>query len=176
MDFSNIFYDRWVSIDLDGNSLFENFPFFLNKEAQDLIVNHKPVRIFSCWNGVIVFTASPLKNKKLQFRYKKIKKKDKYKINNCQKVDYESECTYFHIDLFKLGYNRKFINPDVRVVYKYKYFNRRKYFYPSLEDIKSYFNLYLKSFKEKRNKFMSNYKDNYIKFNKMVEKWYLENK
>lgn len=176
MDFSNIFYDRWVSIDLDGNSLIEKFPFFLNKEAQDLIINHKPVRVFSCWNGVIVFTASPLKYKRLQFRYKNNNKKSKHKINNCQKVDYESECTYFHIDLFNLGYTKKFINPNVRVTYNYKYFNKRKYFYPSLEDIKSYFNLYLKSFKVKRNKFMSNYKDKNIKFNKMVEKWYLENK
>lgn len=176
MDFSNIFYDRWVSIDLDGNSLFKKFPFFLNKEAQDLILNHKPVRVFSCWNGVIVFTGSPLKNKNLQFRYKKYNKKSKYKINNCQKVDYESECTYFHIDLFNLGYTKKFINPNVRVTYKYKYFNKRKYFYLSLEDIKNYFILYLESFKVKRNKFMSNYNDKKIKFNKMVEKWYIENK
>ena len=117
MDFSNTFYDRWVSIDLDGNSLMEYFPFFLNKEAQDLIINHKQVRVLSCWNGVIVFTAFPLKNKKLQFRYKKINKRRKYRINNCQKVDYESECTYLHIDLIKLGYTKKFINPNVKVTY-----------------------------------------------------------
>ncbi len=132
MDFSSHFYDRWVSIDLNGNSLLMYFPFFVNKEAQDLIVNHKPVRVFSCWNGVTVFTAAPLKNKKLQFRYKTNKKRSKYKINNCLKVDYESECTYLHIDLFKYGYNKKFINPNVRVTYKYKYYKKRKYFYPSL--------------------------------------------
>ena len=28
MDFSEVFYDRWVSIDLDGNSLKPYFPFF----------------------------------------------------------------------------------------------------------------------------------------------------
>ena len=116
LDFKRFFYDRWVSIDLDGNSLLKNFPFIINKEAQDLIINHKPFRVFSCWNGVIVFTASPLKNKTLQFRYKKDKKKRKYKINNCLNHNFESECTYLHIDLFSLGYTRKFINPDVRVV------------------------------------------------------------
>ena len=176
MDFYNNFYDRWVSIDLDGNSLLKKFPFFLNKEAQDLIVNHKPVRVFSCWNGVTVFTASPLKNKKLKFRYKKNNKKKKFKINNCLKLNYESECTYLHIDLFNLGYSKKFINPNVRVTYKYKYYNKRKYLFPTSKDIKSYFSLYFKSFKLKRNKFMSNYKDKNIKFNKMVENWYLENK
>ena len=176
MDFSNIFYDRWVSIDLDGNSLLKNFPFFVNKEAQDLIVNHKPIRVFSCWNGVIIFTASPLKNKTLQFRYKRNNKKPKFKINNCIDSDHESECTYLHIDLFNLGYTKKFINPNVRVTYEYKYYKKRKYFYPSIKDIISYFYLYLKSLKIKRNKFMSNYKDKNITFNKMVENWYLENK
>ena len=132
MDFCYHFYDRWVSIDLDGNSLTPFFPFFINKEAQDLIINHKPIRVFSCWNGVTVFTASPLKNKKIQFRYKKGNKTIKYKINNCQNFDYESECTYLHIDLFNLGYTKKLINPNVRVTYEYKYYHKRKYFFPNL--------------------------------------------
>jgi hypothetical protein len=34
----------------------------------------------------------------------------------------------------------------------------------------------MQGFKEKRNKFMSNYKDRYIKFNQVIENWYLENK
>ena len=79
MDFSQIFYDRWVSIDLEGNSFQNNFPFVFNKEAQDLIVNHQPIRVFSCCNGVISFIAKPLKNKKLYFRkinHKKRKKKN----------------------------------------------------------------------------------------------------
>ena len=176
LDFNDFFYDRWVSIDLDGNSLLLNFPFIVNKEAQDLILNHKPFRVFSCWNGVTVFTASPLKNKILQFRFKKGKTKRKYKINNCQDYDYESECTYFHIDLFSLGYTKKFINPDVRVSYEYNYYFKRKYYYPFLRDIKSYFSLYFKSFLFKRNKFMSDYKSKKIKFSSMVENWYFENK
>ena len=177
LDFSDVFYDRWVSIDLDGNSLKPNFPFFINKQAQDLIVNHSPIRVFSCWNGVIVFNAAPLKDKKIQFRYKEDDKPRKFKINNDQKVDYESECTYFHIDLFSLGYTKKFINPDVRVTYYYsRNFIKRKYYYPFFNEILSYFKLYFQSFKEKRNKFMSNYKDKVIKFNSLVENWYLENK
>jgi hypothetical protein len=176
LDFNDFFYDRWVSIDLDGNSLLLNFPFIVNKEAQDLILNHKPFRVFSCWNGVTVFTASPLKNKTLQFRFKKGREKRKYKINNCLDYDYESECTYLHIDLFSLGYTKKYINPEVRVTYGYNFYFKRKYYYPFLRDIKSYFSLYLKSFLFKRNKFMSDFKSKKIKFNSMVENWYLENK
>ena len=113
LDFKHNFYDRWVSIDLDGNSLLKYFPFIVNKEAQDQIINHKPFRVFSCWNGVIVFTASPLKNRALQFRYTKANERKKYKINNSVNATYESECTLFHIDLFNLGYTKKLINPDV---------------------------------------------------------------
>ena len=176
LDFNTNFYDRWVSIDLDGNSLLKYFPFIVNKEAQDLILSHKPFRVFSCWNGVIVFTASPLKNKTLQFRYTKNGKKRRYKINNELKEKYESECTYLHIDLFSLGYTKKFINPEVRVTYKYKYYFKRKYYYPFFQDIKSYFILYFKSFQFKRNKFMSDYKSKKVKFNLMVQNWYNENK
>jgi hypothetical protein len=176
LDFAPYFYDRWVSIDLDGNSLLMYFPFIVNKEAQDLILNHKPFRVFSCWNGVIVFTAAPLKNKTLQFRYTKNKGKRKYKINNEVKVKFESECTYFHIDLFSLGYTKKFINPEVRVTYQYPNFFKRKYYYPFFKDIKSYFSLYFKSFQFKRNKFMSDYKSKNVKFNLMLKNWYMENK
>ena len=176
LDFAPYFYDRWVSIDLDGNGLLMYFPFIFNKEAQDLIIYHKPFRVFSCWNGVIVFTASPLKNKTLQFRYTKNKGKRKYRINNKSKFKFESECTNLHIDLFSLGYTKKFINPEVRVAYKYRYFFKRKYYYPFLKDIKSYFRLYFKSYHFKRNKFMSDYKSKKVNFNLMVQNWYLENK
>ena len=177
LDFGDIFYDTWVSIDLDGNSLLTGFPFFINKEAQDLVINHKPIRVFSCWNGVIVFNASPLKDKKIEFRYSKNPDKErKYMINNSQVFNYESECTYFHIDLFSLGYTKKFINPEVRVAYSSGYYYTKKFHYPSSIEINSYIDLYSKSFSEKRNKLMSNYKDNNIKLNSMLENWYLENK
>ena len=125
---------------------------------------------------MIVFTASPLKNKTLQFRFTKNEKKRKYKINNERIFNYESECTNFHIDLFSLGFTKKFINPEVRVAYEYLYYFKRKYYYPFLKDIKSYFRLYFQSFHFKRNKFMSDYKSKNITFNLMVHNWYMENK
>ena len=112
---NNFFYDTWVSIDLDGNYLESKFPFFSNKEGQDLVTYHKPIRVFSCWNGVIAFKASPLKNKRIQFRHKFNYSLPKYKINKQIKNYFESECTYLHIDMHSLGYSKKFINPDVKV-------------------------------------------------------------
>ena len=175
MDFSDYFYDRWVSIDLSGNSFRKYFPYIENKEGQDLLINHKPIRVFSCWNGVIVFNAIPFEKKNFRFRYKKnFNEKPKYRINNDQYVNYESECTYFHIDLHSLGYTKRFVNPDVRVSYEYKYYKRNKYYYLSFNDIKNYFFFYVNNFLTKRNKLMSDYKNKNIKLNAMLGNWYYE--
>ena len=176
MDFYDFFYDTWVALDLDGYSLKYRFPFFVNKEAQDLVTNHKPVRVLSCWNGVIAFTAAPLKDKKLQFRYRNEDNPRKNEIHNSEHYNYESECTYFHIDLFSLGYTKKFVNPDVRFAYKFEDYTKRKNYTLRKIEIDSYIELYSDNFFRKRNKYMSNYKDKNITFNQDVENWYLENK
>ena len=62
------------------------FPYFNNKEGQDLVVNHQPIRVFSCWNGVIAFKASPLKDKKVKFRNKNDRSVPKIMLNNPVKV------------------------------------------------------------------------------------------
>ena len=148
---NHYFYDSWVSIDLDGNGLTPRFPFFLNKEAQDLVTYHKPIRVFSCWNGVIAFKASPLKNKKIKFRYKSNITLPKYRLNIPIINYFDSECTYFHIDLFSLGYSKKFINPDVRVTYKNNGFFEAKYLVPSIKHIHNYFKIYFLYFLKRRN-------------------------
>ena len=173
---SHYFYDRWVTIDLDGNGLKKYFPFFINKEAQDLILNHKPIRVFSCWNGVIAFNASSLKDKQIQFRHKLDYTLPKNLLNNPNKNYFESECTYFNIDLFSLGFDKKFINPDVRVAYRHEdYFNGR-YNIPSLMHVIYSFILYFMGFCRKRNKLMSDYLNKNIKLNSNLKKWYLENR
>ena len=173
---NNTFYDRWVSIDFEGDGMRKYFPFFINKEAQDLVVNHKPIRVFSCWNGAIAFKASPLKDKKVQFRNKMNYTQPKHNLNNPAKDYYESECTYFNIDLFSLGYTKKFINPDVRVTYKHQYYFQSKYFVPSLRHIFGYFLYYFMALTKKRNKYMSDYKSEKVKFSSVLYYWYLENK
>ena len=177
LDFYDCFYDSWVSIDLSGYSLRHDFPYFVNKEGQDLVINHKPVRVFSCWNGVTVFTAEPLKDKKIQFRYEL--HEDRYVehyLDSDQKFWYESECTYFHIDLFSLGYTKTFINPEVRVGYLYEYYNQKKNGYIRIKDFEMYYKYYLNSWNKKRNKNMSNYKDRNITLDKMLWDWYMENR
>ena len=177
LDFYDIFYDTWVSIDLSAYSLLHDFPYFINKEGQDLVINHKPIRVFSCWNGVIVFSAAPLKDKRVEFRYEPDPEREKInQIYSDQNFNFESECTYFHIDLFSLGYTKKFINPDVRVAYLYKYYYMKKDGYVNRKDFKNYFYLYFKSLFKTRNKDMSNYKDKDIILNSVLKKWYLENK
>ena len=176
LDMSFLFYDRWVSIDLEGEGMSKYFPYFLNKEGQDLVINHKPVRVFSCWNGVIAFKASPLENKKVQFRHKLANSSlPKNILTNQAKTYFESECTYFNIDLYSLGYTKKFINPDVRVAYEYYYLIKSKYYIPSFKHIANFFWTYFVSLRKKRNKFMSNYEERNISLNNMIKNWYIEN-
>ena len=177
LDFYDCFYDSWVSIDLSGYSLRHDFPFFVNKEGQDLVINHKPVRVMSCWNGVIVFTAEPLKDRKIKFRYELEENREiQYYINSDQQYNYESECTYFHIDLHSLGYTKKFINPEVRVAYEYKYYYLQKMYYPNEKEHNMYKQMYEESKLMKRNKDMSNYKDRNLTLKGDLQKWYLSNK
>ena len=177
LDFYDCFYDSWVSIDLSGYSLRHDFPFFVNKEGQDLVINHKPVRVMSCWNGVIVFTAEPLKDRKIKFRYELEEDREiQYYINSDQQYNYESECTYFHIDLHSLGYTKKFINPEVRVAYEYKYYYLQKMYYPNEKEHNMYKQMYEESKLMKRNKDMSNYKDRNLTLKGDLYKWYESNK
>ena len=177
LDFYDCFYDSWVSIDLSGYSLRHDFPYFVNKEGQDLVINHKPIRVFSCWNGVMAFTAEPLKDKKIQFRYELNPNREiQYFLNSDQQYNYESECTYFHIDLHALGYQKKFINPEVRVAYEYKYYYLQKIYYPNQKEENAYKKLYEESKGMKRNKDMSNYKDKKITLNNELNNFYLANK
>ena len=177
LDFYDCFYDSWVSIDLSGYSLRHDFPFFVNKEGQDLVINHKPIRVMSCWNGVIVFTAEPLKDRKIKFRYELEENREiQYYINSDQYYNYESECTYFHIDLHSLGYTKKFINPEVRVAYEYKYYYLQKMYYPNEKEHNMYKQMYEESKLMKRNKDMSNYKDRNLTLKGNLYKWYESNK
>ena len=89
---------------------------------------------------------------------------------------FESECTYFNIDLHNLGYTNKFINPEVRVGYNIYYLYKAKYFIPSFKHIANYFWMYFVTLLKMRNKLMYNYHDRNIKLEPALEKWYIENK
>ena len=171
MDFIIYFYDTWASADLNGNSIRHVYPYFINAEGQDQVMNLKPVRMFSCWGGVSIFPAAPLENKKLQFRTEPGDKEFKYPLNNYQVGNTESECTYINIDLQTLGYTKRLMNPDVKVAYEYKYYYITKYF-GELYHFAHYFYQYFWKFTEKRNKNMSNLRDKFVKLEKRIELWY----
>ena len=176
MDYYFNFYDSWVSIDLDGEHFLDKFPYFKNKEGQDQYINKKPIRVFSCWNGVIAFNASALKNQNLKFRFENKVKDNKKEICKLprlnQKRDYESECSYFNIDMETLGFKKRFLNPDVRVAYNYINYYFSKYILPNTFELFFYFENYFKSFYIKRNKNMSNIKNNNLTYPTILYNWH----
>ena len=176
MDYYFNFYDNWVSIDLDGKHLLKDFPYFVNKEGQDQYINKKPIRVFSCWNGIVCFNGSALKNKKLEFRVDPFNDTDinkrLHQLKNNSKEIYESECTYFHIDMETLGFKKRFINSQVKVAYGYGYYYFSKYILPNSFEILFYFKNYFKSLTVRRNKAMSDLKRENIIFPSILYNWY----
>ena len=180
MDYYFNFYDTWVSIDLDGNHLLGEFPYFINKEGQDQYINKKPIRVFSCWNGIVSFNASAFENRTLEFRVESIsdptRNNSLFQLKTDIKAQYESECTYFHIDMENLGFQKRFINSEVRVAYGYKYYYFSKYILPNTFELLFYFRNYFKSFTVKRNKNMSNLKDKNLTYPTILKNWYVYRK
>ena len=176
MDYYFNFYDNWVSIDLDGDRLLKDFPYFVNKEGQDQYINQKPIRVFSCWNGIVSFNASALKDKKIEFRVEPFNDTDinkrLHQLKNNSKEIYESECTYFHIDMETLGFKKRFINSQVKVAYGYGYYYFSKYILPNSFEILFYFKNYFKSLTVRRNKAMSDLKRENIIFPSILYNWY----
>ena len=148
MDFYESFYDTWVSIDLNGEELRHYYPFFMNKVAQDQLINNGIIRVFSCWNGLIIFNGTVLEDKKVKFRHG-IKKR-------------ESECTLFNTDIYKLGYNKVFINSQVVFAYTYEYYYKNRFIYPWTKNLVTYFYYYFVYFFEKKNYMMANLIDRNI--------------
>ena len=180
MDYYFNFYDKWVSIDLDGDRLLEDFPYFINVEAQEQYINKKPIRVFSCWNGIISFNASVLKNKNLQFRveplFEENKEKENYQLKTSIDAKYESECTNFNIDMEALGFTKRFINPEIRVAYGYIYYYYAKYILPYSFEILFYFKNFIKSFNVKRNKNMSDVINKNATLSTILNNWFIYRK
>jgi hypothetical protein len=129
LDFYHRFYDTWVSRDLDGNRFKKLFPYFVDYKSQERLLEGKPVRVFSCWNGVAVINPVPLK--KLKFR--------------AGEAVIESECFLFCRDYWTQGFNRVLVNPNVKVTYEYAHYYTAKYIDPFLK-IHSYIFYYFSYF------------------------------
>ncbi|PKS06343.1 hypothetical protein jhhlp_007091 [Lomentospora prolificans] len=125
MDWSHIkryptFYDAWVARSITGNSFFYINPediswdqahllFFDDPVGSKRLDDYRPVQVFACWNGAVVFSARPLLKDGIRFR-----------------DGYEGECrmgepTYFCKDLWKKGYGKIAVVPTVNLEYDNKH-------------------------------------------------------
>lgn len=115
MDFYYRFYDMLVTRDIEGYWFSDNYPFTRHKPSQDLLQQNKEFRVFSCWNGFAVLNAEPFLQHSVSFRGRSYNRDE----GLCECV--QSECLLLSVDYWRLGYNKIFINPRVRVSYEWKY-------------------------------------------------------
>ncbi|EFQ28360.1 alpha-1,3-mannosyltransferase CMT1 [Colletotrichum graminicola] len=72
------FYDVWISRTIAGDSFFEIPPdgnwnsawniFWNEQTSRRRLASHKPLQVFSCWNGAVAITARPLLDRLVRFR------------------------------------------------------------------------------------------------------------
>ncbi|OAP65304.1 hypothetical protein AYL99_01276 [Fonsecaea erecta] len=118
MDWNNngdTFYDSWIGRSMNGD-LFVEVPqsgsfefshnlFWNDKKARTHIDEKRPLQVFACWNGAVVFKAEPFLSHSIRFRAA-------YK-GEC----YSGEPTLFCKDLWALGHGRIAVIPSVNIGY-----------------------------------------------------------
>lgn len=109
------FYDVWIARDMKGDSFF-NIPadgnwnsawnlFWNNEETQSLYRAHKPFQVFSCWNGITAFTATPIIADRVKFR------------SSSEGECHQGEPKLFAKDMWHEGYGKIAVIPSVNVEY-----------------------------------------------------------
>ncbi|KAH8919197.1 glycosyltransferase family 69 protein [Atractiella rhizophila] len=134
-DYPILFYDMWVARDMLG------LPFYRIKEgghwdlpsnvqpleqqnpnAHSSYVVLEPFQVFSCWNGVVAFSADILfpSSTPTSLSTKERNKGDStcIRFRADSSGDRLSECTLFSMDLWKSGRGRIGVTPRVRVAYE----------------------------------------------------------
>jgi glycosyltransferase involved in cell wall biosynthesis len=134
LDFYYQFYDVLVTRDLTGFWFSGYYPYTRHPESQANLTKGLPFKVRSCWNGISVFDASPLKSGSIQFRGRV------FNNSTCECV--QSECLLFCLDFLKAGKKNIWINPNVKVNYEWKYFFLHRWFGTIVNWIQSWnFNL-----------------------------------
>ncbi|KAF2642195.1 hypothetical protein P280DRAFT_372219, partial [Massarina eburnea CBS 473.64] len=114
------FYDSWVGRGINGdlfikiyrsgNQMVDNEAgIFWNEPVSR--ARHdawKPVQVFACWNGITVFTAKPIMEHKIKFRFVPDDDEDE-----C----YQAEPNLFAKDLWYHGYGKIAVVPTVNLAY-----------------------------------------------------------
>lgn len=105
-----VFYDNWVSRDINGTAL-ENAPFeaiFHDPQSSERFQLHLPIQVQSCWNGVAVLDPAPFYTPPyVRFRMASLAE------NECS----ASECSLICNDYWEAGYGRILMVPRVKLAY-----------------------------------------------------------
>lgn len=105
-----MFYDNWVARDINGTAL-ENAPFesiFQHGPSQERFMQHLPLQVQSCWNGIAVLDSAPFYTPPhVRFRMARIAE------NECS----ASECSLICNDYWEAGYGRILMVPRVKLAY-----------------------------------------------------------
>ncbi|KAI9813941.1 MAG: hypothetical protein M1832_006026 [Thelocarpon impressellum] len=116
LDFSvpPAYYDTFAVRDSDGDkTLTQTFPYFSSAVSRKAMLAGEPVPVQSCWNGIVVFDASPfygaISGERLQFRGIS----DSLATYHLE----GSECCLIHYDNPLTRTKGVFVNPHVRVAY-----------------------------------------------------------
>jgi hypothetical protein len=120
MDFYYRFYDIWVARDLWGTPLSGQHPYFHDWDSVTRMRHGEPIRVFSCWNGVVVMRAEPFLTQNVTFR------------SSAPHEIYHSECTWLCYDFWRTGFTRILINPKIRVAYHRRFYMVQNYINPWL--------------------------------------------
>lgn len=127
MDFYYQFYDFFATRDIEGKPFGSGyFPFVDHAASQKLIWNREPFLVQSCWNGIAVYNPQPFLDG-VQFRALEPEKSHVFQE--------ASECCLINVDLMQQGYDRIFINPEVRVGYSWRFYYLQSVLVPWLHPI-----------------------------------------
>lgn len=115
LDFYYQFYDILVSRDIQGYWFSGFYPFFYDFESRKNLTLSLPIKVQSCWNGMVSMNAEGFLNKSILFRGREYNYKD-----TCECV--QSECLLICVDFIRAGLDQIYLNPNVRVSYEWKYY------------------------------------------------------
>ncbi|KXH64434.1 alpha-1,3-mannosyltransferase CMT1 [Colletotrichum nymphaeae SA-01] len=109
------FYDVWISRTIAGDSFFEipadgnwnsAWNIFWNEDtSRRRFFDHKPLQVFSCWNGAVAMTARPLLDRLVSFRAPG--------PGEC----FQGEPQLFCKDLWNAGFGKIAVVPSVNLEY-----------------------------------------------------------
>ncbi|KAK4195470.1 glycosyltransferase family 69 protein [Triangularia verruculosa] len=112
------FYDVWIARGMNGDSFFEipqdgNWNsawnlFWNNPNARQRLLSHQPFQVFSCWNGAVVFTATPIIDRTISFR--------SHREGECLQGEPQLLCK----DMWFHGYGKIAVVPTVNLEYSDK--------------------------------------------------------